>query len=571
MDFLKSQLGRLQAQFDQLTASQKMLSVSLVAIMLMTLAWWGRYAGTAEMAALLEQDFAAEDFSRITASLRARNIPFTPSGSRILVPADRQYEALGELAAQQLLPRDTSSAFTDLMGKMGNPLNPHETTQALFNQARQTSIAEVIRFFPGVKSARVELDTTEKRRMDNPITAKASASVIMQTGRRADSRLVTAIADWVAGSVAGLQRSHVSVIVDGISRLSGNDEEGGDGGVIAGTLLEAIQQNEAYYAKKVVEQLQFCDGVMVHVNVTQKTDSSLTTSETYDPKGIASRASETTTEVQTTSTGGRPSGDVGVNPNTGSNKGMEIGAGGGSGDSQTNNTEKTTEKIDNRFGKTIKVIKAPAGMMTVTSASVALPRSFFLKAYKTETRTDKDPSEAVIEPYIKKHLDSYRGQVKFCLNLPSDDVLALDAYVDLLPVAAEVTAQATSGVALLLGSHGKDIVLGVLALASLFMVSMMVRKGGSSPMAGLAGAGVMNHIGMPTTGVTVDAMMAKSGFKSFVHDDAAEVGEGGQALDGIELDEETVRAQQVIEQVSNLVKENPDVGATLIKRWMTRA
>ena len=210
-------------------------------------------------------------------------------------------------------------------------------------------------------------------------------------------------------------------------------------------------------------------------------------------------------------------------------------------------------------------------MMSVTSASVALPRSFFLKAYKTETRSDKDPSEAVIEPYIKKHLDSYRAQVKACLNLPSDEVLALDAYVDLLPVAAEVTAQATSGVALLLGSHGKDIVLGVLALASLFMVSMMVRKGGSSPVASLAGAGMMNHIGMPTAGVTVDAMMAKSGFKPFVHDDTAEVGEGGQALDGIELDEETIRAQQVIEQVSNLVKENPDVGATLIKRWMTRA
>ena len=46
MDFLKNQLARLQQQFNQLTASQKMLSVSLVAIMVMTLLWWGRYAGT---------------------------------------------------------------------------------------------------------------------------------------------------------------------------------------------------------------------------------------------------------------------------------------------------------------------------------------------------------------------------------------------------------------------------------------------------------------------------------------------------------------------------------------------
>ena len=120
MDFLKNQLERLQAQFGQLTASQKMLSVSLIAIMIMTLAWWGRYAGTPEMQALLDQELSVEDFSRISKNLNLKGIPFTTSGMKILVPADRQYQTLGDLAGENLLPRDTSSAFTDLMGKMGN-------------------------------------------------------------------------------------------------------------------------------------------------------------------------------------------------------------------------------------------------------------------------------------------------------------------------------------------------------------------------------------------------------------------------------------------------------------------
>ena len=80
MDFLKTQLERLQAQFALLTASQKMLSVSLVAIMVMTLAWWSRYAGTAEMQPLLEQDA-----SYLAASAKIANFDFKVSQLVVLI------------------------------------------------------------------------------------------------------------------------------------------------------------------------------------------------------------------------------------------------------------------------------------------------------------------------------------------------------------------------------------------------------------------------------------------------------------------------------------------------------
>src|SRR5947209_11199995 len=113
MDFLKSQSGRLQQQFSQLTPSQKMLSVSLVIIMGMTLVWWGRYAGQPEMEPMLDQSLSAEDLARVTTDLRARGIPFIPDGSRVLVPADRKYEILGSLMYQEIIPRDSSGALGD--------------------------------------------------------------------------------------------------------------------------------------------------------------------------------------------------------------------------------------------------------------------------------------------------------------------------------------------------------------------------------------------------------------------------------------------------------------------------
>ena len=171
MDFLKNQLARLQQQFGQLTPSQKMLSVALMAIMVMTLAWWGRYAGTADMAPLFNQDVSAEEFQRIEDGLRARDIPFTPSGTRILVSADRRFEAVAMLGLEQALPKDMSSAFADIVGKMDSPLNTQERSAAIRNEAKQATLSAIIRYFPKVQNAMVVLDTTKVRSFNNPVNA----------------------------------------------------------------------------------------------------------------------------------------------------------------------------------------------------------------------------------------------------------------------------------------------------------------------------------------------------------------------------------------------------------------
>jgi len=51
----------------------------------------------------------------------------------------------------------------------------------------------------------------------------------------------------------------------------------------------------------------------------------------------------------------------------------------------------------------------------------------------------------------------------------------------------------------------------------------------------------------------------------------AEATEGLQEMDGIEVDTDSVRNQQIISQVSSMVKENPDAAANLVKRWLSRA
>jgi flagellar biosynthesis/type III secretory pathway M-ring protein FliF/YscJ len=51
---------------------------------------------------------------------------------------------------------------------------------------------------------------------------------------------------------------------------------------------------------------------------------------------------------------------------------------------------------------------------------------------------------------------------------------------------------------------------------------------------------------------------------------AAVVGGGQNTMDGMELDDEALKSQQVVEQVTTMVKENPDAAASLVKRWLNR-
>jgi flagellar M-ring protein FliF len=573
MDFLKSQFGRLPQQFNQLNASQKMLSVALLAIMAMTLMMWGRYAGTAEMEPLLDQDLSAEDFGRIARDLRDRNIPFTPSGSRILVPADRRYEVLASLGYDQALPKDMSSAFTELMAKMDNPLNSPEKTAMIQNEAKQLTLAEIIRKFPKVAAARVVIDSAQRRAFNNPVTARASVFINMKSGAQADGRLVDAAADLVCGSVAGLQRSDVKVIVDGISRLFTADDGSAGGATIGGrSWMERVMEAEQYYGNMLAKGLSVYDNPIVHVSVRPKDESSEIKEEKFDPKSSVSKESESETETQTVAGANRAAGgDVGVNPNTGSNQRMSIAGGNGSGGDGGGTFEKTRTKTENRFGSSQKITRNPAGSVDIMSASVGLPRSFFIKAYKVQTRSDKEPGDAVLNDFMKAETDRVKTLVQTWLTLAPEKI-TVEAYTDIVPLAAETTAPVTSGVSMLVGGHAKEIALGALAVISLFMVSMMVRKG--APTLAVAGGAMLGGAG-GAAGATVDTMLATTtagGSGRAAREEAAtEVAEGRGALDGVELDSEAVRSQQVVEQVSGLVKENPDSAAAMIKRWMNRA
>jgi len=98
----------------------------------------------------------------------------------------------------------------------------------------------------------------------------------------------------------------------------------------------------------------------------------------------------------------------------------------------------------------------------------------------------------------------------------------------------------------------KTVVLGALAAASLLMMGMMVLKAGKREP--LPSAEELTGIPPP-----LDPGM----------DVIGEAGEGDTAMTGIEIDDTALRSKKMLEQVSELVKKNPDQAASLFNRWIS--
>jgi flagellar M-ring protein FliF len=566
MDTLKNQFARIQEQLNGLTASQKMLTAALAAIMVMTLVWWGKYAGDPEMEALLDQSLSQDDAGRIAQQLRADHIPFKTEGNRILVPAERRLEALGTLGFAKVLPRSTANGFDEMIKQVSPFASPSQTAEVL-KRAREQALAEVIRHFPGVSDAFVMVDPAPRRQIGSGASVPSATVNIVTNGTTRSRQLALAAADLVTGANAGLARGNVKVIVDGTPQpVGGTDDE-----IYVSGQFENRQRIEREYQIKIADLLQNMGPVLIavnaHVDLSRMTKSTIgfnKDSSLVLPRTESSQNAES-------SGGGGIAGEPGVAPNVGGSGGVvangTASVGGGTAGTEASTSESTEQTTNEVYaGRSDTRVEKGPGETTVLSASVRVPRSYFVKVLKGHDAAAKEPDEKKLNEFIQSELASVRAAVRSCTGLKSDDQLSVDAYYDLplLPLAGAVAPQLASTGALPfgLGAYGKQLALGGLALVSLFLVSMMVRK--ASPAAPVVAVASLASAS-PLTPVAAGPALVDSAEPL-----AGEVSGGDPMMAGMELDEESVRTRQMIDQVSTLVQENPDAAATLVKRWLNR-
>lgn len=543
MDALKSQLLRIQEQLSGLSASQKMLTASLVAIMVMTMLWWARYAGTAEMEPLLDQAFTAADAGSIRMALTSQQIPFTVSGDRILVPSDRKYEALAVLAMNNNLPSNSYAAWDEML-KQSTLWDSSAKTAELNKHMKERLLSDwMTAHFPGVANATVFINDVAQRRLGSA-ALEPSATVMIRTRSGAEvKKLISAASAAVASAVAGLTPPHVAVIIDGQSHRVPDPNTG-----ISGEADEKARELAELH-KHTLEDM-FPPNSRIAVAVDVETTRRFEESEAVDK--AKSIITETEIESKNTKTTQPPtqSGDAGLVANSALSV-PQIAASGAESTTDSNRTTLTVIPT-----KTNQRIETPAGKATVFSTAIRIPRSHFIQSLKKDDSAAKDPDETAIQGQFKKELASWVKTAKDAIGMRSEENISIEMYYDnneAMVAGIGDSAAGGPGFASTIGKHSREVAVGLLAVVSLFMLMNIVKKGS------------------PTPAAIVEVPPVETPHLGGLEDIAGIAGNNASTLDGLELDESAVKSQQMVEQVATMVKENPEAAANLVKRWLNRS
>lgn len=550
MDLFKLQFDRIQKQLGALTASQKMLTAALVAIMVMTLVWWGRYAGDPEMEPLLPQAIGQDELPRVLTELDQKGIKHVMSGEQVMVPSDRRVEAVSSLLYSHALPRNAKNGFDEVIKNI-NPFWSEKQSEEMWNRGKEMTAAQLISDFPNVADCHVMIDPKQERHVDGNVEPHAIITIQMQPGFKAPQNLVDAAADVVEGAQATIQRGKIRVVVDGQPRPVKLTDNAG-GGMQANEQLEAILNAELTYENHIKSYLPI-SGLMVAVTVKVNVTASERNEKTYDKKGVVQTENETETRTEEGTSASAGGGDTGVGPNTGMSITQQPAASAAPSNTREENKSKFTIKIPEVNTHSV----TPAGEPIPVGAGVRVPLDYLTAMYRSKNPDVKNPSDAQMKPMIDAELAQIKKDVLICTNLSDPSRVTVSTYFDPTPasVGPQTVTAGLSVTSLMNSGHVKEVVLGALALVSLFMVSSMVKKGAPAPILASSPAPA---IAPGTPILDVGAHLA------------GQAAETGSMLDGMELDEESVRTQQMLEQVSSLVKESPDSAASLIKRWMNK-
>jgi flagellar M-ring protein FliF len=556
MERLRQAVAKIGAQLSVLTISQRIAIGLCAALAAGSLLWLLQWSTSPQMVPLVTHDFSYEELDAAEQSLRANGIPYIIRGARVYVrPADR-HNTLRLLHSDEALPEgslfDMASVVTET-----NPFQSPSEREFAQNYAKGNELAKIIATSPAVRQASVIINPVTKRRLGGIAdTPTASVAVTLAPGREMNTTMVEAFARLVAGAVAGLKAHQVN-ITDARTLRSYNVPHPDD--VVSFDLLALIKEREAHFRDKILNKLADIPGVQVAVTVELDTSKRVTKNIKHDlpqPKLEMGNSTE------------QSSGTPGAEPGVQANLGTALTAGSGV---QTGATEETTvENFPPMVTQQETVEQIPLATKQV-SAAVGIPRSFIVGVFRakypdlTEGPADDDPKFVAVQD---EQVARVRSSVERIVMAGDSSDVEIDVYPDMEWTTEGGTWNRTPGVVAvgppeaevrdtigIVRAYGPQIGLGMLAVVSLAMMMRLVRKS-SELVPARRRPGVESGEGDEEVPLTVSSGAVGR----------AEVSES--MLTAKEVDPETLRYEELVHEVSEMVRSDPEGAASLIRRWI---
>lgn len=549
MQAIRDTLELIRNRMAGLPVAAKLLAGSLVVILAMGLflvAQWSSRSDTVPFAVVP----AAYDEARTY--LANRGVEYTEENGKLLVPVSDHADLLagfaqqggsGEIDWDKLVPSD--------------PFAPEAERRQRHLLAVQTVLSKLVGGFRNVKSAMVIISPKSTSPLGSARNAQsASVTVSMRTGALSPEQ-VDAIAAMVAGTQSGMKPENVS-ITDGAQAYRTSFGRTG----ASDTNLEHSQKVADAVQARIANLLSWLQGVRISVNA-QVVTTERTSTTTEFKEGVVAPLSETSSSTETKAAAQQR--EPGVVPNTG----ISLGAPGPAG------PQSSTERSENKYRAEIPGMRRtevdPTGYPTKIDVSIAVPWSYFERLWRmrnpsTDGAEAKQPDVAAVEAIRDDELARIRKVVEPLIATDAVEgakrgVVEVTWFPDFSAPAQQASMAAGIGELVLgetagggVGGGGliKPIGLGVLAIASLLFMFNIARK-----------ASVRENLPTAEELAGVPPKLES--------DDAEIVGEADEAtpaLEGMELDDDSLRRAQMLKQLNEMASRDPADIAGVLRRWM---
>ncbi len=550
MQAIERAITQIRQHLGRLSVNARLLIGSMMVILVMALLLVSQYAGRSDMMPLGLPSTADVRAAAIR-YLESSAIPHEDRGNDIYVPAGKQYEVVGRLNERGIVGAGEID-FNALIDKQSNPFLSRDQARQMWLTAKQNVLAAMISARQDVAGATVVIGEPAGAPGIGraSIQPTASVSVRMKSGALTQEQ-ADAIGRMVAASHAGLKPESVTVVDTGAARAF---KPRPDDVAAGGQYLEQKNRIEQHFQRTIESALSRVPGSVVTVNAVVKNTRETRNVRTVDEPRVGVVSSETR---DFTSIGASPSGEAGMTPNTGASiRGMSRG-------SQT--TESVSkERTDPQFGGAHEIIQDATGYPLLVNALVGIPKSYFVKIWQDGQATpDAAPDAAALAQVVDDQ--TKRWEEDLSLLIRTDGLTGAIAGTVRVSMIHDFDITLTGGVPtplgvatvsnLLEGGGGmvKNLVLGALAVLSVIMMFLMVRRANvREPLPSPAEtAGILPSLG----GEGVDVV--------------GEAEEGEAVLEGLELDEATLRMQELLKQINEAVKARPEEAAAMFQRWAT--
>lgn len=575
MEQFKRVYSTIGSQLSSLTASQRLLILSVAVVLVMTLFVVQQYAGTPSMAPLLDAGYSPEDQQAAARYLDNAGIAYeTDSDGTVLVAHGDRHRVIAQMSQQPgTLPSDTTLLFNNLIDQQ-SWTKSYQQNHQLMVIATQNELSTIIGQWPGIRSAKVIIDVPAKRALNAPRT-RPTAAVSVEGESALTQDQVDAIAYLVAGARSGLEADRVRVI-DAKTNTQRRARAGDE--LTATDTQELVAVIERSAREKLVDMLSpYIPGVLVTVHAQVDATRQRVQKRAVSPEGrgtVSVPLSEQTMERRETRA--QRGGEPGARPNVQA----DITTGGGAATGMEETQGETA--FETEFGTETTDIVDPRGFARKMNAVVNIPRPYFVSIWRAGRAraaaadggggaggegAAADPTDADLQPIVDRELARITAEVEKVVDTSTQDGGEPgEVSVSMIPVAPDFglpSERQEAGGFFGLGSGGsggvsspmvelvKTAALGGMALIALGLVVFTAVKANKQEKLPSA----HELVGIPPALEADDDLVGEA--------EAAE-----PALAGIELSESEMKQRKVLEQVAGMISEQPEDAAKLLGRWM---